>query len=46
MEKPKEFVSNKINAGIYVLSSTMINRIPPRNTSIEKETFPEMAKDF
>lgn len=45
VEKPSEFVSNKINAGLYIFSKSILNRIPLRETSIEKVTFPEMAKD-
>lgn len=45
VEKPTEFVSNKINAGLYIFSKLVLNRIHLRPTSIEKETFPEMAKD-
>lgn len=45
IEKPQEFVSNKINAGIYMLNPSVLRRIQLRPTSIEKEIFPEMAKD-
>ncbi|TPX73011.1 hypothetical protein SpCBS45565_g00331 [Spizellomyces sp. 'palustris'] len=45
VEKPTEFVSNKINAGIYIFSPSILNRIEPRPTSIEKEIFPAMARD-
>lgn len=45
VEKPKEFVGNKINAGIYLFNPTILNRIEEKPTSIEKETFPAMAKD-
>ena len=44
VEKPTEFVSNRINAGLYIFSKTILNRIPLKPTSIEKETFPQMAK--
>ncbi len=27
VEKPKEFVSNKINAGLYIFSPKILNRI-------------------
>lgn len=37
IEKPQEFVSNKINAGIYMLNPTVLRRIQLRPTSIEKE---------
>nr|CAD7260935.1 unnamed protein product [Timema shepardi]CAD7404644.1 unnamed protein product [Timema poppensis]CAD7575821.1 unnamed protein product [Timema californicum] len=45
IEKPQEFVSNKINAGIYILNPTVLRRIQLRPTSIEKEVFPGMAQD-
>lgn len=45
VEKPTDFVSNKINAGLYILSKKILNRISLKPTSIEKETFPAMAKD-
>ena len=45
IEKPQEFVSNKINAGMYILSPTVLRRIQLRPTSIEKEVFPEMVND-
>uniref|UniRef100_A0A0R3S0K0 mannose-1-phosphate guanylyltransferase n=1 Tax=Elaeophora elaphi TaxID=1147741 RepID=A0A0R3S0K0_9BILA len=44
IEKPGEYVGNKINAGLYILSPSVLNRISLRPTSIEKEIFPEMAK--
>jgi len=45
VEKPKTYVGNKINAGIYVLSPAILKRIPLKPTSIEKEVFPKMAAD-
>jgi len=45
VEKPQVFVSNRINAGIYIFNTTVLNRISPRPTSIEKEIFPVMAKE-
>ncbi len=39
------FVGDKINAGIYVLSPRVLDRIELRPTSIEKETFPLIARD-
>lgn len=45
VEKPQEFISNKINAGLYILNPTVIDRIKLQPTSIEKEVFPDMAKD-
>lgn len=45
IEKPLEFISNKINAGLYILNPSIINRIELRPISIEKEVFPGMAND-
>ena len=45
VEKPKIFVGNKINAGIYLLSPSTLSRIPLKPTSIEKEVFPFIAKE-
>lgn len=40
VEKPTVFVSNKINAGLYLLNVSVIDRIEMRPTSIEREIFP------
>lgn len=45
VEKPVEFVGNRINAGIYIFNPSILKRIELRPTSIEKETFPAMCKD-
>lgn len=45
IEKPQEFISNKINAGIYIFNPSVLDRIELRPTSIEKEVFPLMAAD-
>lgn len=45
VEKPVEFVSNRINAGLYILSTSVLDRIQLKPTSIEKETFPAMVGD-
>uniref|UniRef100_A0A7M4FF76 mannose-1-phosphate guanylyltransferase n=1 Tax=Crocodylus porosus TaxID=8502 RepID=A0A7M4FF76_CROPO len=45
VEKPQVFVSNKINAGMYIFNPSLLQRIQLRPTSIEKEIFPVMAKD-
>lgn len=41
----QEFVGDKINAGIYVVSPQVLNRIELRPTSIEREVFPHVAAD-
>lgn len=45
VEKPLTFVGNKINAGLYLFHTDMIERIPLRPCSIEKEIFPQMASE-
>ncbi|KAK2597652.1 hypothetical protein N8I77_012427 [Diaporthe amygdali] len=45
VEKPVEFVGNRINAGIYILNTSVLERIDLRPTSIEQETFPAMVRD-
>ncbi|KAG5504327.1 hypothetical protein JKF63_04772 [Porcisia hertigi] len=44
-EKPKEFVGDQINAGIYIFNKSVLSRIPSRKTSIEREIFPAMAAE-
>jgi len=45
VEKPKVFVGNKINAGIYIFNPSVLDRIEVKPTSIEKEIFPKMAQE-
>eukprot|EP00897_Mesotaenium_endlicherianum_P008680 jgi/Mesen1/7840/ME000419S07148 len=45
VEKPQIFVGNKINAGIYLLNASVLDRIELRPTSIEKEIFPKIAAE-
>lgn len=45
VEKPIDFVGDKINAGIYVCHPDILKRIPAKPTSIEKEVFPHVAQE-
>jgi mannose-1-phosphate guanylyltransferase len=45
VEKPTVFISNKINAGLYLFNTSIIDRIENRPTSIEREIFPKMADE-
>lgn len=45
VEKPQIFVGNKINAGIYLLKPSVLDRIELRPTSIEKEVFPKIVAE-
>eukprot|EP00768_Dysnectes_brevis_P000198 gnl/Dysnectes_brevis/1043_a1163_2195.p1 GENE.gnl/Dysnectes_brevis/1043_a1163_2195~~gnl/Dysnectes_brevis/1043_a1163_2195.p1 ORF type:complete len:395 (-),score=127.24 gnl/Dysnectes_brevis/1043_a1163_2195:53-1162(-) len=45
VEKPKEFVGDQINAGVYLLSPEVLKPtdLPTTPTSIEREIFPRLA---
>ena len=45
VEKPQVFVGNRINAGLYLFKSSILDRIQLKPTSIEQEIFPAMAND-
>ncbi|MQL96269.1 hypothetical protein Taro_028942 [Colocasia esculenta] len=45
VEKPVAFVGNKINAGIYVLNPSVLERIPLKPTSLEQQVFPSVADE-
>lgn len=45
VEKPVEFVGNRINAGIYLFNPSVLDRIELKPTSIEKEIFPVIAQE-
>ncbi|ETB59622.1 hypothetical protein YYC_03058 [Plasmodium yoelii 17X] len=44
-EKPLVPESSLINSGIYILNKKVLNLIPKRNTSLEKEIFPNLATE-
>jgi mannose-1-phosphate guanylyltransferase len=39
------FISNKINAGLYLFNTSISDRIENRPTSIEREIFPVLASE-
>ncbi|CAE7700128.1 unnamed protein product [Symbiodinium sp. KB8] len=43
VEKPTQWVGDRINAGLYIFSPSILARIPDAPTSIEREVFPVMA---
>ena len=45
VEKPVEFVGNRINAGLYVFNPSILKRIELKPTSIERAIFPQMAAE-
>jgi NDP-sugar pyrophosphorylase family protein len=45
VEKPENFISDIINAGIYILNSKILDEFPDKkNISIEREIFPLLIK--
>lgn len=45
VEKPTEYISNDINAGMYIFKSSFLDRLETKPTSIEREVFPFMANE-
>ncbi|KAJ3318137.1 Mannose-1-phosphate guanylyltransferase 1 [Blyttiomyces sp. JEL0837] len=45
VEKPKDWVGDQINAGLYIFNPSILKRIKNQPMSIEKEVFPNMAKE-
>lgn len=45
IEKPIEFISDNINAGLYIFNKSFLDRVNPVPCSIEREVFPQMAKE-
>lgn len=45
IEKPQEWIGDNINAGLYIFNKKFLDRVKPVPTSIEREIFPQMAKE-
>lgn len=45
VEKPSEWIGDNINAGLYIFSKKFLDRVQAVPTSIEREVFPQMAKE-
>lgn len=45
VEKPTEYVGNRINAGMYCMTPAAIAKIEARPTSIERDVFPALVED-
>lgn len=43
-EKPVEFIGNKINAGIYIFNTSIIDRIELKPHFLERDIFPKLAQ--
>ncbi|VDM35830.1 unnamed protein product [Hydatigera taeniaeformis] len=45
VEKPLDFIANKVNAGLYVFNPSVLRRIQLKPTSLELDVFPPMVND-
>lgn len=45
VEKPKKFVGNFINAGLTIFDTSVIDRIPLKKISVEREVYPSLAEE-
>ena len=45
IEKPKEFISNKINAGLYIFNNSVLDKIEMRPHFLERDIFPKLAEE-
>ena len=45
VEKPQNFVGDDINAGLYIFNKKFLERVEAKPTSIERDIFPQMAKE-
>ncbi|VDL63523.1 unnamed protein product [Hymenolepis diminuta] len=45
VEKSPDFIANKVNAGLYVFSPSILKRIECKPTSLEVDIFPRMVDD-
>ncbi|TNN10032.1 Mannose-1-phosphate guanyltransferase beta isoform 1 [Schistosoma japonicum] len=45
VEKPSEYIANRVNAGLYIFEPSILKRIEAKPLSIETAVFPEMVRD-
>jgi len=45
IEKPKDFIGNMVNAGLYIFNLSAIDRIEMRPHFLERELFPKLADE-
>lgn len=44
-EKPKEFLTNRVNAGLYIFNKTIVDRIELKPHFLERDLFPRLAEE-
>ena len=45
IEKPKDFIGNKINAGLYIFNTQVISSIELKPHYLERDLFPKLAEE-
>jgi mannose-1-phosphate guanylyltransferase len=45
IEKPKDFIGNKVNAGLYIFNTSVIDKIELRPHFLERDLFPKLADE-
>lgn len=45
VEKPKEFITNRINAGIYLFNLNVLDKIDLRPHFLERDIFPKLSEE-
>lgn len=45
VDRPKEFISNQINAGVYLFKNTVLDRIVAAPSSLELHVLPLLVKE-
>ena len=45
VEKPQEYIGNRVNAGLYILNPDVLDMIELRPMSIVREVFPKLAEE-
>ena len=45
IEKPQEFLGNKVNAGLYIMNLSVIDKIGLRPHHLERDVFPKLAEE-
>lgn len=44
-EKPKEFVTNRVNAGLYIFNKSILDKIELKPHFLERDIFPHLAEE-
>lgn len=45
VDRPSEFVSNQINAGVYLFANSILDKIPAKPSSLECDILPRLADE-